>query len=84
MGTLTAILASFALDRRHWRQLIPCQSVMRGLDPRIHLLCKKSYEDGWIAGSSLAMTALSQGNDLRAGAFRDAADAPLPFAPAAP
>jgi hypothetical protein len=29
---------------------------MRGLDPRIHLLCKKSYEDGWIAGSSPAMT----------------------------
>jgi len=28
------------------------------VDPRIHLLCKKSYEDGWIAGSSPAMTAL--------------------------
>jgi hypothetical protein len=25
-----------------------------------------------------------QGNDLRAGAFRDAVGAPLPFAPAAP
>src|SRR5258708_2362280 len=56
----------------------------RAYDPRIHLLCKKSYEDGWIAGSSPAMTALSQGNDLRAGAFRDAVGAPRPFAPAAP
>jgi hypothetical protein len=42
------------------------------------------YEDGWIAGSSPAMTALSQGNDLHAGTFRDAVGAPLPFAPAAP
>jgi hypothetical protein len=28
----------------------------RAYDPRIHLLCKKSYENGWIAGSSPAMT----------------------------
>jgi hypothetical protein len=32
---------------------------MRGLDPRIHLLRKKVYEDRWIAGSSPAMTTLS-------------------------
>jgi hypothetical protein len=30
--------------------------VMRGLDPRIHLLRKKPLEVGWIAGSSPAMT----------------------------
>src|SRR6266516_6677397 len=36
-------------------------SVMRGLDPRIHLLRKKSpYEIGWIAGSSPAMTTLGR------------------------
>jgi hypothetical protein len=45
---------------------------------------KSLNEDGWIAGSSPAMTALNQGNDLHAGAFRDAVGAPLPFAPAAP
>src|SRR5215831_8630795 len=34
---------------------------MRGLDPRIHPLCKESlYEDGWIAGSSPAMTMWDQ------------------------
>ena len=32
--------------------------VMRGLDPRIHLLREKFHEDGWIAGSSPAMTAV--------------------------
>jgi hypothetical protein len=32
---------------------------MRGLDPRIYLLARKPYEDGWIAGSSPAMTSLS-------------------------
>jgi hypothetical protein len=32
---------------------------MRGLDPRIHLLCKRVFtEEGWIAGSSPAMTIL--------------------------
>jgi hypothetical protein len=29
---------------------------MRGLDPRIHQSSKDSSEDGWIAGSSPAMT----------------------------
>jgi pyrroline-5-carboxylate reductase len=29
---------------------------MRGLDPRIHHPSKESFEDGWIAGSSPAMT----------------------------
>ena len=29
----------------------------RAYDPRIHLLRKESYEEGWIAGSSPAMTA---------------------------
>jgi len=47
-------------------------------------LQKGLYKDGWIAGSSPAMTALSQGNDLCAGAFRDAVGAPLPFTPVAP
>jgi hypothetical protein len=28
----------------------------RAYDPRIHLLRKKTYESGWIAGSSPAMT----------------------------
>jgi hypothetical protein len=31
---------------------------MRGLDPRIHLLRKKFFKNGWIAGSSPAMTTL--------------------------
>jgi hypothetical protein len=32
---------------------------MRGLDPRIHLLREKVFaQDGWIAGSSPAMTTL--------------------------
>jgi hypothetical protein len=31
----------------------------RAYDPRIHLLREKFYEDGWIAGSSPAMTALT-------------------------
>jgi hypothetical protein len=30
----------------------------RAYDPRIHLLARKPYEDGWIAGSSPAMTSL--------------------------
>jgi hypothetical protein len=29
---------------------------MRGLDPRIHQSSKDAFEDGWIAGSSPAMT----------------------------
>jgi hypothetical protein len=33
---------------------------MRGLDPRIHLLRKESFEKGWIAGSSPAMTELEK------------------------
>ena len=37
----------------------PCRPlVMRGLDPRIHLLRKKSLRRRWIAGSSPAMTAV--------------------------
>src|SRR3989442_2746787 len=35
------------------------QPVMRGLDPRIHLLCKNILRNRWIAGSSLAMTAFT-------------------------
>jgi hypothetical protein len=35
------------------------QPVMRGLDPRIHFLREKFYENGWIAGSSPAMTILT-------------------------
>src|SRR5262249_31616564 len=34
-------------------------AVMRGLDPRIHPLARKPYEDGCIAGSSPAMTTLN-------------------------
>jgi hypothetical protein len=40
--------------------LLTQEFVMRGLDPRIHLLRKKVYENGWIAGSNPAMTPLSE------------------------
>ncbi|MCK1640740.1 hypothetical protein IVA95_24925 [Bradyrhizobium sp. 157] len=36
--------------------------IMRGLDPRIHLLRKKCFFRRWIAGSSPAMTACASGN----------------------
>jgi hypothetical protein len=49
---------SFAADPSGvWSQLDRLvQSVMRGLDPRLIFFAKDLYEDGWIAGSSPAMT----------------------------
>src|SRR5262249_6846972 len=44
--------------------------VMRGLDPRIHLLRKKLFEGGWIAGSSPAMTAFVARYELVSGRSR--------------
>jgi hypothetical protein len=43
------------MGRFRVRFLIRYYFVMRGLDPRIHLE-KRLLEDGWIAGSSPAMT----------------------------
>src|SRR5439155_23811748 len=45
--------------------------VMRGLDPRIHLLRKKSFEAGWIAGSKPGNDA-SLWFDMNASRFSDA------------